>query len=116
MGRCGGSRGVSRYEQLKLAGKTLVGGRDLNSLELAGVGAFAGGFTGFVTTPLDVIKTRLMTQVHTLFHVSVQGLARCERSLSLCLLMFPHLDTDPKPAQPDSFSHHPSFHRRRLHA
>jgi len=50
------------YEQLKLAGKTFVGGRDLNSLEMAGVGAFAGGFTGFVTTPLDVIKTRLMTQ------------------------------------------------------
>jgi len=65
-----GGTGLSRYEQLKLAGKTFVGGRDLNSLEMAGVGAFAGGFTGFVTTPLDVIKTRLMTQVRTLFMIT----------------------------------------------
>lgn len=72
-----GGRGawrLSRYEQLKLAGKTFVGGRDLNSLEMAGVGAFAGGFTGFVTTPLDVIKTRLMTQVRRRCHVDVQAL------------------------------------------
>ena len=65
-----GGTGLSRYEQLKLAGKTFVGGRDLNSLEMAGVGAFAGGITGFVTTPLDVIKTRLMTQVRTLFMIT----------------------------------------------
>jgi len=36
--------------------------RRLNAAEAAMTGAIAGGFTGFVTTPFDVLKTRLMTQ------------------------------------------------------
>ncbi|GER29364.1 mitochondrial carrier protein [Striga asiatica] len=37
--------------------------RDLNDPENAIIGAFAGAITGAMTTPLDVIKTRLMIQV-----------------------------------------------------
>uniref|UniRef100_A0A803KW82 Uncharacterized protein n=1 Tax=Chenopodium quinoa TaxID=63459 RepID=A0A803KW82_CHEQI len=36
--------------------------RELNDPENAVIGAFAGALTGAITTPLDVIKTRLMTQ------------------------------------------------------
>ncbi|XP_057495129.1 S-adenosylmethionine carrier 1, chloroplastic/mitochondrial-like isoform X6 [Actinidia eriantha] len=36
--------------------------RDLNDPENAIIGAFAGALTGAITTPLDVIKTRLMVQ------------------------------------------------------
>ncbi|KAJ0040270.1 hypothetical protein Pint_27016 [Pistacia integerrima] len=36
--------------------------RELNDPENAVIGAFAGALTGAITTPLDVIKTRLMVQ------------------------------------------------------
>ncbi|KAM5577529.1 hypothetical protein ABKV19_008059 [Rosa sericea] len=36
--------------------------RELNDPENAIIGAFAGALTGVITTPLDVIKTRLMVQ------------------------------------------------------
>ena len=36
--------------------------RELTGLEIACSGAFAGGLTGALTTPLDVIKTRLMVE------------------------------------------------------
>lgn len=49
------------YEQLKLGYKKAAK-RDLYDAENALIGAFAGAITGAVTTPLDVIKTRLMTQ------------------------------------------------------
>mmetsp|Transcript_26642 Transcript_26642/g.72015 ORF Transcript_26642/g.72015 Transcript_26642/m.72015 type:complete len:397 (+) Transcript_26642:40-1230(+) len=49
------------YEQLKVAAQAYLG-RDLNTLETSVIGAGAGGFTGLATTPLDVIKTRLMVQ------------------------------------------------------
>ncbi|KAK9105512.1 hypothetical protein Scep_022356 [Stephania cephalantha] len=49
------------YEQLRI-GYKLAAKRDLNDPENALIGAFAGVFTGAVTTPLDVIKTRLMVQ------------------------------------------------------
>ncbi|WOL01476.1 hypothetical protein Cni_G10192 [Canna indica] len=36
--------------------------RELNDPENALIGAFAGAITGAITTPLDVMKTRLMVQ------------------------------------------------------
>ena len=49
------------YEQMKLAYRRRVcPDRELKPLEGSLLGAFAGGLTGAVTTPLDVIKTRLM--------------------------------------------------------
>lgn len=49
------------YEQLKRAYATAVK-RDLNPGEHSVLGAGAGALTGLVTTPLDVLKTRLMIQ------------------------------------------------------
>ncbi|KAL3513965.1 hypothetical protein ACH5RR_026682 [Cinchona calisaya] len=49
------------YEQLRM-GYKLAARRDLNDPENAIIGAFAGAITGAITTPLDVIKTRLMVQ------------------------------------------------------
>lgn len=52
------------YEQLKKGYKTSVlkDERDLNPAEHSVFGAGAGAATGLVTTPLDVLKTRLMIQ------------------------------------------------------
>ena len=50
------------YEQMKLTWKSVSGGRELRQHETACIGALAGMLTGAVTTPLDVVKTRLMTQ------------------------------------------------------
>ncbi|KAK3030459.1 hypothetical protein RJ639_039144 [Escallonia herrerae] len=49
------------YEQLRI-GYKMAARRDLKDPENAIVGAFAGALTGAITTPLDVIKTRLMVQ------------------------------------------------------
>ncbi|RCV39940.1 hypothetical protein SEVIR_9G011800v4 [Setaria viridis] len=49
------------YEQIRI-GYKLVAKRELNDPENALIGAFAGAITGAVTTPLDVMKTRLMVQ------------------------------------------------------
>lgn len=49
------------YEQLRIGYKAAAH-RDLNDPENAIIGAFAGALTGAITTPLDVIKTRLMVQ------------------------------------------------------
>ncbi|XP_008237469.1 PREDICTED: probable S-adenosylmethionine carrier 2, chloroplastic [Prunus mume] len=49
------------YEQLRIGFK-LAARRDLSDPEVAMIGAFAGAVTGAITTPLDVIKTRLMVQ------------------------------------------------------
>lgn len=45
--------------------QTLVikGQRELTSAEYSVFGAVAGAFTGLVTTPLDVLKTRMMLDV-----------------------------------------------------
>ncbi|CAL0300674.1 unnamed protein product [Lupinus luteus] len=49
------------YEQLRI-GYKLAAKRDLKDAENAMLGAFSGAITGAVTTPLDVVKTRLMVQ------------------------------------------------------
>lgn len=49
------------YEQLRI-GYKMAAKRELNDPENAIIGAFAGALTGAITTPLDVIKTRLMVQ------------------------------------------------------
>lgn len=52
------------YEQIKKGYRSgvLRNERELNSAEFSVAGAVAGSFTGLATTPLDVLKTRLMTQ------------------------------------------------------
>lgn len=49
------------YEQMRM-GYKLAANRDLKDSENAMIGAVAGAMTGAITTPLDVIKTRLMVQ------------------------------------------------------
>lgn len=49
------------YEQLRI-GYRLAAKRDLKDTENAIIGAIAGSITGALTTPLDVMKTRLMIQ------------------------------------------------------
>ncbi|XP_058186032.1 S-adenosylmethionine carrier 1, chloroplastic/mitochondrial [Rhododendron vialii] len=49
------------YEQLRI-GYKLAAKRELSDPENAIIGAFSGALTGAITTPLDVIKTRLMIQ------------------------------------------------------
>ncbi|CAZ79719.1 unnamed protein product [Tuber melanosporum] len=53
------------YEQFQKAAKSYRGSRDIGlPLEIATAG-FAGGLAGVITCPLDVVKTRIQTQVRT---------------------------------------------------
>ncbi|XP_054815435.1 probable S-adenosylmethionine carrier 2, chloroplastic [Prosopis cineraria] len=54
------------YKQLRI-GYKLTAERDLNDPENVMLGAFAGAVIGEVTTPLDVVKTKLMVQVQTIY-------------------------------------------------
>ncbi|MCJ1235884.1 hypothetical protein MMC14_003858 [Varicellaria rhodocarpa] len=52
------------YEQEQKLAKQWVGGRDIGlSLEIL-TGATAGGMAGVITCPLDVVKTRIQTQLN----------------------------------------------------
>lgn len=50
----------------------------MNDPENAVIGAFAGALTGAITTPLDVIKTRLMTQGSA---NQYKGIANCVKTI-----------------------------------
>ncbi|CAN7033747.1 unnamed protein product [Brassica rapa subsp. trilocularis] len=65
------------YEQLCLGYKKAAR-RELNDPENALIGAFAGALTGAVTTPLDVIKTRLMVQGSA---KQYQGIVDCVQTI-----------------------------------
>lgn len=65
------------YEQLCLGYKKAAR-RELSDPENALIGAFAGALTGAVTTPLDVIKTRLMVQGSA---KQYQGIVDCVQTI-----------------------------------
>ena len=54
------------------------GRTELKSAETSVIGALAGAVTGFATTPLDVIKTRLMTQGESRRY---KGIVDCARQI-----------------------------------
>lgn len=51
------------YSQFKRAFRSLISRQKLSAREEIMIGGFAGGCTGFLTAPLDLAKTKLMTQV-----------------------------------------------------
>lgn len=53
------------YENIKTLIRKLQKRSELTQQEELAAAAFTGGFTGFVTTPLDLIKTKLMMQSTT---------------------------------------------------
>eukprot|EP00891_Asterochloris_glomerata_P005642 jgi/Astpho2/5642/Aster-02891 len=69
------------YEQLKKGYATAAQkhASDVTGWETGIIGALAGGVTGLLTTPLDVVKTRLMTQGNKQMY---KGVFDCSRRLS----------------------------------
>ncbi|KAJ1424967.1 Mitochondrial carrier protein [Sesbania bispinosa] len=65
------------YEQLRI-GYKLAAKRDLNDPENCMLGAVAGAITGAITTPLDVVKTRLMVQGSQKHY---KGICDCVRTI-----------------------------------
>ncbi|EMS68458.1 Putative mitochondrial carrier protein PET8 [Triticum urartu] len=65
------------YEQLRI-GYKLMAKRELKDPENALIGAFAGAITGAITTPLDVLKTRLMVQGQT---KQYSGIVSCAKTI-----------------------------------
>ena len=51
------------YENIKTLARKIRGKTDLDQADELAAAAFTGGVTAFLTTPLDLIKTKLMMQV-----------------------------------------------------
>lgn len=67
------------YEKFHMAAKRYKRSRNIGlPLELA-TGAAAGGLAGIITTPLDVIKTRIQTQTDNKIHSTISGLMMITR-------------------------------------
>ena len=65
------------YERFKMFWKSSHGGNEPQKHETVAIGALAGMLTGAITTPLDVVKTRLMIQGgRTVVH-SIDSLNSC---------------------------------------
>jgi solute carrier family 25 (mitochondrial S-adenosylmethionine transporter), member 26 len=61
------------FAQFKRFGRRLLGRERLSVQEEWAIGGVAGGCTGWVTTPLDLAKTKLMTQVSGVRGVAGRG-------------------------------------------
>lgn len=51
------------YENIKTLARKIRKKQDLDQVDELAAAAFTGGVTAYLTTPLDVIKTKLMMQV-----------------------------------------------------
>jgi len=64
------------YESMKEWWREFNSGKDVRGVEAAAIGAVAGAVTGAATTPLDVVKTRLMTNPE-----AYRGIVDCVRTM-----------------------------------